>query len=366
MRNRCLLGVGIALAVAFSFAQARAQWLGGPGAFYFGGEGGWTNLPDQTTSFQGGPEAPAFSGSEGFSDGYNIGARAGYEWGPWRFEEEFRYQHNGISGFSSAGLPAGMKGTTFGGSRTAYAFMTNVIYDFNFGWPITPHIGGGIGAVVVHEGMNNSSLGTVLDDGSLVFGYQAIAGVRFPITPFLALDVDYRYLATTSPTYGVESKAAGPYFATPVTSDYSSNNIVASLSVLFGAPPPPPPPAIAPAAVPAPPPPAPRVYLVFFDWDRYSITPAGQAIIRRAAVAWKHGAPVRLMVNGYTDLSGSVGYNLRLSLRRANAVAGALERMGVPRSEMEIHGYGESNPRVPTAKGVREPQNRRVEIMFQR
>ncbi len=365
MKSRCLIGAAAAFAVALSCAGARAQWLGGPGAFYFGGEGGWTSLPDQNFSTSGGILPPA-SGSQKFDDGYNIGARAGYEWGPWRFEEEFRYQHNGISGLSNAGLSAGLKGTTFGGSTNAYAIMTNVIYDFTFGWPITPHIGAGIGAVDIHEGLNNSALGTIVSDNSWQFGYQAIAGVRFPITPFLALDVDYRYLATTSPSFTVTNPLAKYVMGSSFKSDYSSNNIVASLSVLFGAPPPPPPPAIAPAAVPAPPPPAPRVYLVFFDWDRYSITPAGQAIIRRAAVAWKHGAPVRLMVNGYTDLSGSVGYNLRLSLRRANAVAGALERMGVPRSEMEIHGYGESNPRVPTAKGVREPQNRRVEIMFQR
>ena len=71
-----------------------------------------------------------------------------------------------------------------------------------------------------------------------------------------------------------------------------------------------------------------------------------------------------LQVTGYTDLSGSAGYNQRLSERRANAVAAALERLGVARGDMVVAGRGMNDPRVPTPPGVREPQNRRVEIVF--
>ncbi len=76
MKSRSLLGAGVALAAALVCAQAQAQWLGGPGAFYFGGEGGWTALPDQKASTSGGI-VPPFSATEKFNDGYNIGARAG-------------------------------------------------------------------------------------------------------------------------------------------------------------------------------------------------------------------------------------------------------------------------------------------------
>jgi outer membrane protein OmpA-like peptidoglycan-associated protein len=69
-------------------------------------------------------------------------------------------------------------------------------------------------------------------------------------------------------------------------------------------------------------------------------------------------------VNGYTDSSGSPAYNLKLSQRRADSVAKELVSDGVQRSEIDIHGYGETHPLVPTADGVREPQNRRVEIIF--
>ena len=63
------------------------------------------------------------------------------------------------------------------------------------------------------------------------------------------------------------------------------------------------------------------------------------------------------------DRSGSPGYNQRLSERRANNVAKALAALGVPQNQMIVSGRGENDNRVPTADGVREPQNRRVEIV---
>src|SRR5262249_46602366 len=148
-------------------------------------------------------------------------------------------------------------------------------------------------------------------------GYQGIAGVRYNINPSLAFDLDYRYLATTDPTFRTSSNTAGLTPNVGVKAGYSTHNVVASLTMLFGAPPPPPP-VMAPAAPPAAPPPARKVFLVFFDWDRDTITPEGMAIIQQAADAFRSGAPVRIMVTGYTDRSGSPGYNQRLSERRAN------------------------------------------------
>jgi outer membrane protein OmpA-like peptidoglycan-associated protein len=118
--------------------------------------------------------------------------------------------------------------------------------------------------------------------------------------------------------------------------------------------------------MPAPPPPAaPRVFIVFFDWDKDTITPEGQQIVQQAADAYKSGAPVQIQVTGYTDRSGSAAYNQRLSERRANNVAKAMTALGVPQNQMIVSGRGENDNRVPTAAGVREPQNRRVEITAQ-
>jgi hypothetical protein len=288
-----------------------------------------------------------------FDDGFNVGARVGYEWGPWRFEEEYSYRRNNLSSFGGFGSPV------WKGNRETHALMTNVIYDFRVGWPVTPHLGVGIGAVDVRDNVHRNSValpnGSVLAGDSWEFGYQAIAGVGYDINRWLSVDLDYRYLATTDAT--LHDRAFGGNYRT----GYDTHNFMASLIVHFA---PGPEVAAAPAPMAAPPPPPHKVYLVFFDWDKYTITPEGLQIIQQAAAQWRAGARVRIEVTGYTDRSGSAGYNQRLSQRRAAAVAGALERLGVPRNEMAVQGRGENDNRVPTANGVREPQNRRVEIVF--
>jgi outer membrane protein OmpA-like peptidoglycan-associated protein len=75
-------------------------------------------------------------------------------------------------------------------------------------------------------------------------------------------------------------------------------------------------------------------------------------------------ATTRIEVDGHADRSGSPTYNQGLSMRRAQAVAGELVRLGVPRTAIDIKAFGDTRPLVPTAAGVREPQNRRVEIIM--
>jgi OOP family OmpA-OmpF porin len=115
----------------------------------------------------------------------------------------------------------------------------------------------------------------------------------------------------------------------------------------------------APAPAPA------RSYLVFFDWDRADLTDRARQIIAEAAQNSTHVQYTRIQVNGYTDTSGRPAYNQRLSVRRAESVAGELVRDGVPRNVISIQGFGETHLLVPTGPGVREPQNRRVEIIIQ-
>jgi outer membrane protein OmpA-like peptidoglycan-associated protein len=93
------------------------------------------------------------------------------------------------------------------------------------------------------------------------------------------------------------------------------------------------------------------------------VGPSGQEVIGLAAQTYKAGSPVTVQVTGYTDTSGSPEYNQRLSVRRANAVAAVLVQDGVPQTALVVSGKGENDLRVPTPDGVREPQNRRVEIV---
>jgi outer membrane protein OmpA-like peptidoglycan-associated protein len=117
----------------------------------------------------------------------------------------------------------------------------------------------------------------------------------------------------------------------------------------------------------APPPPAPTTtqYIVFFDFDRANLTAQALTTIRQAAAAAKAGNKTRIGVTGHADRSGGDVYNMALSLRRANAVKDQLVREGIPAAGITVVGRGESQPLVPTADGVREPQNRRVEIVLQ-
>ena len=374
MRQRYLLGAGMALAIAFAGTQAHAQlnFFGPypPGAFYLGPEGGWTLLTNQKDTFNvllPNGTVRQFNPTAKYDSGFNAGGRIGYAWGPWRFEGEYSYRHNSLSSFAGAG------NAIFKGQAHSNAIMANAIYDFTLGWPITPHIGIGVGAVNVAEGV--SAVGgripaqfgntgfTSLNGNAWTFGYQPIAGIRYLINPALAFDLDYRYLATTNVTLKSGNLnpsgvcCAGVSFKT----GYNTHNIVASLTMMFGAPPLAAPPPAPPAP---PPPPTHQVYLVFFDWDKYNITPEGMQILEAAAAHWKAGGAVQIQVTGYTDLSGPAGYNQRLSERRASAVATVLERLGIPRNDMVVAGRGMNDPRVPTPLGVREPQNRRVEIVF--
>jgi outer membrane protein OmpA-like peptidoglycan-associated protein len=105
-------------------------------------------------------------------------------------------------------------------------------------------------------------------------------------------------------------------------------------------------------------------YLVFFDWDHDDITWEGQQVIKGAAKAYKSVGSTRIQVTGFTDRTGARRYNQQLSERRAANVADGLESLGVARSDMTVAGRAENDRRIPTAPGVREPQNRRVEIIF--
>jgi len=117
-----------------------------------------------------------------------------------------------------------------------------------------------------------------------------------------------------------------------------------------------PPPVAANPPPPPPPPPPPTSYTVYFDYNSSRLGPAGREVVRFAAEAYKAGNPGSVQVAGYTDPSGSAGYNQRLSLRRANAVAAELQRDGVPQGIIIIGGHGETG-NAPTPG-----QDRRVDI----
>lgn len=196
-------------------------------------------------------------------------------------------------------------------------------------------------------------------------GWTGGGGLEYAVSNQLSLKAEYQYvdLGRRSLTYPITLAVS----QSTTTSEFRANVIRFGLNFKFGVSSPPPEPAAAAAtsAPPAPPAaavvPAKQKFIVFFDFDKSSLTPDGAKVVAAAAAAYKNGKS-GIAIAGYTDLAGKEPYNLALSQRRADTVKAALMHDGVPASAIDESWHGKENPRVPTADGVREPQNRRVEI----
>ncbi|HTI82593.1 MAG TPA: OmpA family protein [Acetobacteraceae bacterium] len=285
-----------------------------------------------------------------------------------RFEIEGDFRTNRFTQGRDLGFPAAA-----GGSERKYGPMFNVIYDFSrlFNAPyFHPYAGVGVGYQWAKlddfhvYGAGGFPLITSNDTrGALA--YQAIVGDAFPISsvPGLALTAEYRFMGVAYRSYNVAvtpaAGAATSFGSMKLGNDFN-HAVLIGLRYNFGQAPPPPPPA--PIAAPAPAPA--RSYLVFFDWDKATLNDRARQIIREAADNSAHVQYTRIEVNGYTDTSGTPAYNQGLSMRRAQTVAGELVRDGVPQGSISIQGFGDTHLLVPTGAGVREPQNRRVEIII--
>jgi OOP family OmpA-OmpF porin len=110
---------------------------------------------------------------------------------------------------------------------------------------------------------------------------------------------------------------------------------------------------------------APEPYIVYFAFDSANIDSEGMTKIDEAVAAAQRMGIIDFSVTGHADRAGPEAYNLALSLRRANAVRDALVARGILSQNISVAGRGEAQPAVPTPDGVREPANRRVEIVIQ-
>jgi OOP family OmpA-OmpF porin len=184
--------------------------------------------------------------------------------------------------------------------------------------------------------------------GNTLFAYEGIVGVGYNIDSQWRVALEGRYLGTTNANVVINGVNVG----------VNNSNIIAMVYGQYK---------FAPPVASAPPPPpstAPPSFMVFFDWDSARLSEASLNVVRQASTAFKSKGSARIRATGHTDTSGPESYNMALSLRRANAVKDALVRDGVPAAAITVIGRGEAGLLVQTADGVREPQNRRVEIVI--
>jgi OmpA-OmpF porin, OOP family len=301
--------------------------------------------------------------------GFNSNVAVGYGLGNgFRFEIEGDYARSDVRRLD--GTPFA---TTAHGTVRTFGVMANAIFDMDAGFPwMYPYLGVGAG----YQWTKLNDVGATQAGGPFSFtadsqsgalAGQAIVGASFPIpnVPGLSITADYRFMDILGGAkYTIAVADGGPAAPAELKMHNQFNHdLVFGVRYAFNTPPPPATPmAPAPTAAPAPAPA--RSYLVFFDWDKSNLTERAKSIVKEAADNSTRVQVTRIEVNGYTDTSGKASYNQDLSVRRAKAVAGELVRDGVPQNVINIQGFGDTHLLVSTGPGVREPQNRRVEIVI--
>ncbi len=369
MRNRLILATALS-ALAMPALAAPVQPVDGP---YIDLGAGYNLVQDVFTHPRLAPQNQPAARTR-FGDGF-VGAGAlGWGFGNGlRTEIEGAYDYNTVINSVHSAVPARADG-----NQGTYGVLANVFYDIDLtklgtaiDW-VQPYVGVGAGVLWTHfapittYAVDNSVTFRTGGTGGPNFSYQGIVGFGFPVAavPGLKLTTDYRFIGieANSGAVGNAYTPQGHSMGTVGLSPVFLHQFTVGVAYAFNHAPPVPPPA--PVPLVGPPVAQARTYLVFFDWDRADLTTRARQIIAEAAQASTRVQTSRIEVNGYTDLSGTAAYNQRLSIRRAESVEAELIHDGVARNEIAIRGHGEANPLVPTAQGVRELQNRRVEIIL--
>lgn len=103
---------------------------------------------------------------------------------------------------------------------------------------------------------------------------------------------------------------------------------------------------------------------VLFDTGRAELKSGGRRNVERLGGFLKEYPQRKVLIEGYTDSTGSNEANQVLSGRRAEAVMMALLDMGVGRGQLSAQGYGETHPIAGNDNAGGRQMNRRVEIVL--
>lgn len=363
------LVIGMAMASTALATPALAR----DGQWYVGVEGGVMIVEDIDFNVNDGADVLSIDSDYG----YDFGGTVGYDFGAFRLEAEGSYREANIDE-----LTIGNTGAAFGngliapaglydasGDVNALSFMLNGLFDFGPDDGLQGFVGGGVGVARTDvDAAFFSNFDSTIDDSDTGFAWQILAGVRAPLNDNIDVGLKYRF-------FNAEDVQLVDSLGRDFEDRLRTHSILGTLTYNFGgAPEPvfvPPPPAPAPAPAPAPmPQPVPQIscntgpYIVFFNFDKSDITPEAATILDNAVSAYANCGMASVMLAGHTDRAGSARYNVGLGERRNSSVRSYLASRGVPDGRIASQSFGETQTRVPTADGVRELQNRRVEITY--
>ncbi len=369
-----------AIAVALTSTALASPALARDDSWYVGVEGGAMIVEDLSLDI--GTLNDAANISHDY--GYDVGGLVGYDFGGFRAEVEVAYKSAAAEQTAVAlgGIPQGPASTVStgnfntNGSASALSFMVNGMLDFGDDDGIQGFVGGGVG--VARTKVQNILANPIwLNDSDTGLAWQAIAGVRAPLSGNWDAGLKYRFFN------GGDANLVDR-LGRDVQTRFRSHSILGTLTYNFGGAEPEPEAApVAPPVVEAPPvitpppppqvavPPAPPVaqcntgpYIVFFDHDKSFITSDAAATLDNAISAYRNCGNAKVMLAGHADRSGNVKYNVGLSQRRNKEVTAYMTARGINAGVIGSEAFGESQPRVQTLDGVRNDQNRRVEITY--
>jgi outer membrane protein OmpA-like peptidoglycan-associated protein len=288
-----------------------------------------------------------------FNTGWAAFGAAGYSLNRWRIELEGGYRHNGIDSYMKEGWKRLEGNAQASGELNEASLMFNLIYDVPIFDRFSLAVGMGAGADFSQFKLDSGWQHIDEDDRHLA--YQGLAGLNFALTEATILFLNYRYINVSdvnfdpAPSLHIEG------------GDFEKQSASAGLRFALGIPAAPVRATPTTALTPVP---LQREFIVFFGFNRWNLTPQALNTIQEAMGAVRDSGSAAIRVVGHADRAGSVAYNKALSVRRAQSVKAALITEGLPAGAISVSGRGESEPQVPTADGVREPQNRRVHISF--
>ncbi len=342
MLKNTLLASVMALSVYTLATSAQAGQR--PQGWYVGIEAGATWMDSASV------DVPALANDKWeFDSGLAILAEVGYRWeNNWRLELEFGSRHNDVDCISVG--PGPCAGINLG-DISQFTQMFNVIHDIDISEKTALSVGLGLGGNFI-----DIDRAGFIEDDDYVLAAQAIFQLSHQLTERLDIVLSYRFMISDDPQFRtlagpIEVENENHTVTVGLRFDLEANDAAMEpIPVVTTAPP-------QPTSVPTP-----KQFIVYFGFNKSSLTKSASDIIREAAATAMHDGYVTILVTGHTDTVGSSSYNQRLSRRRAENVKRALIGQGIPAKGISASGQGETTLMVQTGDREMEPRNRRAEI----